>query len=41
VVVRQQPPLDEQRIRQIVLEMLIELGLIPEAKKRASIEPSE
>jgi len=37
----QQPPLDEQRVRQIVLEILIELGLIPEARKRAKITPSE
>jgi len=37
----QPPPIDEQRIRQIVLEILIELGLIPEARKRAKITPSE
>lgn len=46
VVCRPQGPphplqIDEQRIRQIVLEILIELGLIPEARKRAKITPSE
>ena len=35
----QPPVIDEQRIRQIVLEILIELGLIPEARKRAGITP--
>jgi len=37
----QMPMTDEQRIRQIVLEILIELGLIPEARKRAGISPSK
>jgi len=31
----------EQRVRQIVMDVLIELGLIPEARKRAKISPSK